>query len=49
MHIKETRREYVATRKVTAVMKNGAGRVVVNALLDDTSSKTYINSDVAVE
>ena len=28
--MKETRREYVATRKVTAVMKNGVGRVVVN-------------------
>ena len=42
--MKETRGEYVATWKVTAVMKNGARQVVVNALLDDASSKTYINS-----
>ena len=44
MHMKETRREYVAMRKVTAEMTNGARRVVVNALLDDSISKTYINS-----
>ena len=44
MHMKETRREYVALRKATVVIKNGAKRVVVNALLDEASSKTYINS-----
>ena len=38
MHMKETRREYVAPREVTAVIKNGTRRVFVNALLDDASS-----------
>ena len=51
--------EYVALRKVTVVIKIGTRRekkkkkktrrVVVNAPLDDASSKTYINSDVAAE
>ena len=36
--MKETRREYVAPREVTAVIKNGARRVFVNVLLDDYSS-----------
>ena len=40
MHMKETRGEYVALGKATVVIKNGARRVVVNALLDDASSKT---------
>ena len=44
MHMKETRGEYVTLRKATIVIKNGARRVVVNALLDDASGKTYINS-----
>ena len=44
MHMKETRGEYVALRKATVVIKNGARRVVVDAQLDDASSKTHINS-----
>ena len=47
--MKESRGEYVALRKVTVIIKNGTRRVVVKALLDDASRKTYINSDVAAE
>ena len=47
--MKETRGEYGALRTVPAVLKNGARRVVINALLDDASTKTYINSDGAAE
>ena len=49
MNMKETRGEYVALRKVTVVIKNGTRRMVVNAVLDDASRKTYINSNVAAE
>ena len=48
-HMKESRGEYVALRKVTVIIKNSTRRVVVKALLDDASRKTYINSDVAAE
>ena len=47
--MKETRGEYGVLKTVPAVLKNGARRMVVNALLDDASTKTYINSDVAAE
>ena len=49
MRKKKTRGEYAALRKVTLVFKNGTRRVVAKTLLDDASSKTYINSDVAAE
>ena len=36
-------------RTVPVVLKNGEKSVVVNALLDDGSTQTYLNSDVAAE
>ena len=39
----------LALRTVPAVGKNGERRMIVNALLDDGSTKTYINGDVAAE
>ena len=41
------RAHFVPLRPVPAVLKNGCRRLVVNALLDDASTKTYINGDVA--
>ena len=41
--------KYLALRAVPVVVKNGERRMIVNALLDDGSSKTYINGDVAAE
>ena len=34
---------------VPVILKNGNKRFVVNALLDDGSTKTYVNSDIAAE
>ena len=48
MYMKETRGEYVAPKKVTVVINNGARRVVVNAVVDD-ASKTNMKGDVAAE
>jgi len=36
-------------RAVRVVVKNGEQRIIVNALLDDGSTKTYINGDVAAQ
>ena len=36
-------------RTVPVILKNGGRRLVVTALLDDASTKTYVNSDVAAE
>ena len=36
-------------RAVPVILKNGNRRLVVNALLDDGSTKNYLNSDIAVE
>ena len=41
--------EYISLRTVPVVLKNGEKSVVVNALLDDGSTQTYLNSDVAAE
>ena len=41
--------KYLALRTVPVVVKNGEGRIIVNALLDDGSTKSYINGDVAAE
>ena len=41
---------FIALRTVPVILKGNAGRTVeVNALLDDASSATYINEDVAAE
>ena len=41
--------EFVALRTVPVYVTNGKRRLKVNALLDDASSKTYLNSDIAAE
>ena len=41
--------EFVALRTVPVYVTNGKRRLKVNALLDDASSKTYLNSDTAAE
>ena len=45
-HIRE---DYVGLRTVPVKVKNGDRWMTVNALLDDASTKTYINADVAAE
>ncbi|XP_047123010.2 uncharacterized protein LOC105849104 [Hydra vulgaris] len=40
---------YISLRTVPVILRNGYKKVVVNALLDDGSTKTYLNSDVADE
>ena len=39
----------VALRTVPVFLKNGHRRIEVNALLDEASTKTYLNADVAAE
>ena len=39
----------VALRIIPVYLKNGKKRLKVNALLDDASTKTYLNTDVAAE
>ena len=41
--------DYIALRTVPVILTNGSRSVKVNALLDDASTKTYTNSDVAAE
>lgn len=43
------RTEFIALRTVPVILKNGTRSLKVNALLDDASTKTYINADVAAE
>ena len=43
------RPDFIALRTVPVVVKNGNKSIKVNALLDDASTKTYINADVAAE
>ncbi|XP_071081761.1 uncharacterized protein [Haliotis cracherodii] len=40
---------YLSLRTVPVILKNGQHRMMVNALLDDASTHTYINEDVAAE
>ena len=39
----------IALRTIPVYLKNGSRRLKVNALLDDASTKTYLNADVAAE
>ena len=39
----------IALRTIPVYLKNGTRKIKVNALLDDASTKTYINSDIAAE
>ena len=41
--------EFVALRTVPVYLTNGRKQVKVNGLLDEGSSRTYLNSDVAAE
>ena len=41
--------KFVALRTVPVYLSSGKRKVKVNALLDDGSSKTYLNSDIAAE
>lgn len=41
------RENFVALRTIPVVLKNGNRSVKVNALLDDGSTKTYINTEIA--
>ena len=40
---------FTALRTVPVRVKNGNRSIVVNALLDDASTKTYLNADIAAE
>ena len=40
---------FFSLRTIPVILKSGNRRVEVNALLDDVSTKTYLNSDVAAE
>ena len=44
-----TQTSTIALRTIPVYLKNGIKKIKVNALLDDASTKTYINSDVAAE
>ena len=46
---KTNRAHFTALRTVPVKVKNGNRSIVVNALLDDASTKTYLNADVAAE
>ena len=39
----------IALRTIPAYLKNGNKKLKVNSLLDDASTKTYLNADVAAE
>ena len=41
--------DFIALRTVPVVLKNGDRFLKVNALLDEASTKTYLNADVAAE
>ena len=45
----EYRPDFVALRTVPVVLRNGTRTLKVNALLDDASTKAYLNADVAAE
>ena len=42
-----TQTGFLALRTVPVILKNGNRAIKVNALLDEASTKTYINADVA--
>ena len=41
--------EFIALRTVSVILKKGDRSLKVNALLDDASTKTYVNSDVTAQ
>ncbi|CAG2212808.1 unnamed protein product [Mytilus edulis] len=46
---RDRKSNFVTLRTVPVILKNGNRTVSINALLDDASTKTYINADVAAE
>ena len=44
-----SRADFIALRTVPIILKNGDRSLKVNALLDEASTKTYLNADVAAE
>ena len=44
-----SRSDYIALRTVPVVLRNGDCSLKVNALLDEASTKTYLNTDIAAE
>ena len=43
------RANFIGLRTVPVILKNDKGSLKINALLDDASTKSYINADVAAE
>lgn len=43
------RSDFIGLRTVPVILKNGDRSLTLNALLDDASTKTYINADVAAD
>ena len=41
--------DFIALRTVPVILKSGDRWMTVNALLDDASTKAYVNADVAAE
>ena len=41
--------DFIALRSVPVMVKSGGNSIKVKSLLDDASTRTYINSDVAAE
>ena len=41
--------EFIAKRTIPIILQSGKRELQVNALLDDCSSKTYVNADVAAK
>ena len=44
-----SRADFIALRTVPIILKNGDRSLEVNALLDEASTKTYLNADVGAE
>lgn len=45
----KNRVSYISLRIVPVILRKGSQKIVPNTLLDDGSTKTYINSDAAAE
>lgn len=45
----QVRADFIGLRTVLAILINGGRYLKINALLDDASTKTYLNADVAAE
>ncbi len=44
-----TRRNHIGLRTVPVILETGNRQLTVNALLDDASTRSYVNADIAVE